>query len=378
MAKFFCSLGKIDKTLLLPLIYILLYTLINIYWEDYPYNVVAFTLEYFGTSIGQILTFFVGFIFNYLKFYKTKKKEPEKNYFRNYSIMFFIDVFYVLSSVLSFFSGNDGEDELSRKIYINDAIEIVVLTIVTHFILRYKYYIHHIICITLIVILAIIIDYELDNFLNINTITLLNSAFYILFDSFIYSYFKYLIEIKYYYFMTVLFIYGIMNLILYIISFSIIWAVQGTNTLMFQFYDFYNEHGIGHIIFRFLFGLIFTGFFVGIIEFMILDKLTPNYVIISFAMGRIPSSLIKSKGINKLIILIVSIIQIFCLLFYLEIFECNFCSLNKNTKRNISLRGESLSFVVNEDDISYKGYYLPEMTRHQENELDEITEKNEE
>ena len=33
-------------------------------------------------------------------------------------------------------------------------------------------------------------------------------------------------------------------------------------------------------------------------------------------------------------------IQILALLFYLEVFELNFCDLNKNTKRNIDLRAK--------------------------------------
>ena len=35
------------------------------------------------------------------------------------------------------------------------------------------------------------------------------------------------------------------------------------------------------------------------------------------------------------------IIQLFVILIYLEILELNFCGLNKNTRRNIHLRGAS-------------------------------------
>ena len=60
--------------------------------------------------------------------------------------------------------------------------------------------------------------------------------------------------------------------------------------------------------------------------------------IIASELGKIPISIILNEGINRWIILIVSIFQIIFLLFYLEIFEFNFCSLNENTKRNISER----------------------------------------
>ena len=48
--------------------------------------------------------------------------------------------------------------------------------------------------------------------------------------------------------------------------------------------------------------------------------------------------LIKDEP-EKLYNLIFFVIQFISLMFYLEIFEFNFCNLNKNTRRNIKLRG---------------------------------------
>ena len=66
-------------------------------------------------------------------------------------------------------------------------------------------------------------------------------------------------------------------------------------------------------------------------------------------MGKIPSSLIKSDGINIGIILVVSIFQIISLLFYTEIFESNFESVNINTKRRISEREKRQTYGDGED-----------------------------
>ena len=112
--------------------------------------------------------------------------------------------------------------------------------------------------------------------------------------------------------------------------------------------------------------MVFVGFSVGIIEFLILDKLTPNYVIISYEMGKIPASIVVTEGVEIWLLLIVSIFQIIGLLFYLEIFEYNFCSLNKNTKRLISIRERNDSEIVNndyEEKISIGGYYISEFTK---------------
>ena len=232
--------------------------------------------------------------------------------------------------------------------------------------MKYKYYIHHIISIALFVILVIFIDIILENFTHTNTITVINSIIYVLSDSLIYSYFKYLIGSKYYYFLDVPFMLGIINVIIHIISFLIILAVQNSNetteTLIILFKEYYNEYGIWHMIFRFLFALILIGFCVGMLEFLILDKLTPNYVIIGYELGKIPATLISTEGVYRWIILAISIFQIISLLFYLEIFEYNFCSLNENTKRSISEREQRLFMVDNDDnEIVFKGYDLSEL-----------------
>ena len=112
--------------------------------------------------------------------------------------------------------------------------------------------------------------------------------------------------------------------------------------------------------------LIFAGFFSYFLEFLILKELTPNYAIISSELGKIPTSIIQNEGINRSIILIVSIFQIIFLLFYLEIFEFNFCSLNENTKRNISEReqrqknDDNNNYNDSDNEIILKGYDITE------------------
>ena len=112
--------------------------------------------------------------------------------------------------------------------------------------------------------------------------------------------------------------------------------------------------------------LIIAGFFSYFLEFLILKELTPNYAIISSELGKIPTSIIQNEGINRWIILIVSIFQIIFLLFYLEIFEFNFCSLNENTKRNISEReqrqkkDENNNYNDSDNEIILKGYDITE------------------
>ena len=73
---------------------------------------------------------------------------------------------------------------------------------------------------------------------------------------------------------------------------------------------------------------------------------------------------------------VLSIFQILSLLFYLEILEYNFCSLNKNTKKSIEDRvnnqlGEGDNY--DDDEIDMKGYDISESIKIQKN-LKEIKE----
>ena len=157
----------------------------------------------------------------------------------------------------------------------------------------------------------------------------------------------------------------------------VILTIQNKNNnhkLIFQVYDIYNQSGFGLIILIFFFSLIFMGGLTGILESFILDKLTPNHVIIFSQLGQIPSDLINFKGYKFWPILFIVILQIFSLLFFLEIFEYNFCSLNKNTQKNILKRQELIDYDFDKDEEIEvgRGYTLKHI------EMEEKFEKKEE
>ena len=112
----------------------------------------------------------------------------------------------------------------------------------------------------------------------------------------------------------------------------------------------------------FFIGIILDGICITLIEFLILDRLSPNYIIIGYELGKIPIILLHDNNMHRWIISIITIIQVFFLCFYLEIFEYNFFSLNRNTKRNIIRRerSESREIKNNEkllkDDEDYPEY----------------------
>ena len=120
------------------------------------------------------------------------------------------------------------------------------------------------------------------------------------------------------------------------------------------------------------------------------DLFGPSIIFVSYEIAKIPVTLISTKGTKKWIALVLSLLQILFILFYLEILEYNFCSLNKNTKKNISEREHRYSIVGNDindnddnNEIEIKGGYdISEALKIQAKvdslkEMNEIFEENE-
>ena len=392
MTNFIISFGTINKKMLIPLIYIILYIFYNIYNFSIEYNEVSLFIDGIGFSVGELLIFFIAQFIKYRRNSKKKKKLFNKQYIKDYLILFLINIFYMIMRLMPFYFLTQDETDAGKykELFINDSLEIIFMTLSTWFFLKYKYYIHHIISIIALVILSIIIDLVLKNFIDTNTSLVFSSIFYVLLDSVIYTYFKYLMEKKYYHFMDILFISGVFDCIIFLLSLTIILLVQNannTNKLIFQFFYFFEKYGLGNIILIFFVGLIARGFILSFLEFKIINDLNPNFMEISYAISKIPSALIDIQGSNRWVVLVISIIQIFFILFYLEILEFNFCSLNKNTKKNIKDREHRLSISENndnydDDEIDLKGYDISGAIKIQEkmaelNEMNEMIEEKE-
>ena len=292
-------------------------------------------------------------------------------------------------SILFIKKDKEEENDKYKDLLIIDALEAVFMTIITYFALKYKYYIHHIISLIIIVILSIIMDIILGNIMHPNTYLVISSILYFLADIFLYVYYKYLMEKRYYHFTDILFILGIFDSVLVFIIFGIILIeqkIRGTYKLIFQFYEYYQKYGVWELTSIFLVGFIPKGLILYLLELKIVDDLNPNFVCISYQISKMPLTIISIKGNIKWVVLVLEILQIFIFLFYLEVLEYNFCSLNKNTKKNIAERGHNQSINSNNNDdesIEIKeGYDIRESFKIQEktkelNEMNEIFEETE-
>ena len=114
------------------------------------------------------------------------------------------------------------------------------------------------------------------------------------------------------------------------------------------------------------------GFLTGLVEALILDRLSPIFVIIGGELGKIPTNIMAIKDYKMWIILVITILQLIILFFYLEIFEYNFCSLNENTKKNILERERKKAEEINDKEINIRGYDISESIKEQEKEMEEM------
>ena len=185
--------------------------------------------------------------------------------------------------------------------------------------------------------------------------------------------------------MDVLLIFAINNFILILAGYAILFGIKKINgvidLIVFELYKRYIESDFPNMTFHFLFGLIFKGFLNYIIIFLILDKLTPNHVIISLILAKI---LVYIYFIAKShlfpILLIFVFFQFLGILFYMEILEFNFCSLNKNTERNILERERLQAFEdnIHDEEIIIEGYDISEILKNQEREMNKEGEERQE
>jgi hypothetical protein len=381
MVKCIFSLGIVDKKLLIPLLNSLNYIVTNIYFHFYPEDDVNIFIYYIGFAIGEIMISLLPYIFKYKNKGKKEKKCTKSNII-DYLFMLLIDLFAIVAkNVTIYFSGDEIND-----INAMEGIEIIIIFFVTAFFFKYKYYIHHIISIAIFIILSIIIDIMLDNYKGHDISSLSANFLYLLFEAVGYCYFYYLLEIKYRHFWNVFLFLGIIDLIIYSFLFStllLIRSVNNNNNFLSKL-ELYKEGKIGYLIFRFLIGIFIGGFFGMILEIKTLSLFSINHIFVCTEISKISEILLNANNLNDWLSIIPFTLQIIILLFYLEIFEYNFCDLNKNTKRNIQLRERNESLNIDDmkgaNIIELKhGYFIydeDEKEHKKENEKEEIEEDN--
>ena len=105
-----------------------------------------------------------------------------------------------------------------------------------------------------------------------------------------------------------------------------------------DFYVYFDEVEVGIIIGKFFLNTVLN-FILYSFAALTLYNFTPDFILISMQLSKFAGVLIGNLS-DRYYYIIFVVLQFFCLLIYLEIIELNFCNLNKNTRRNVQIRGE--------------------------------------
>lgn len=269
---------------------------------------------------------------------------------RDYSILVIIFVVYVFLNIYrtqlmsAFYQQNKSlSNPHNSDLSSFESIELIFITIISFLLLKYKYFIHHIISIIIFIFISFFIDLILDNFPDLfgrGALYIFISFIVVVIDAGDYGYQKYMMDVQFHPYWAVSLTLGIVN---FIIFGSIIIAClhkgkeesfKEKNAMFMSFYTYFDNVSVGTIIVKHILNFILN-FVLNLLRSLTILYFTPDYILISFTISRIINIVMERKAY---VCLVLFVLQFITLMFYLEIFEFNFCGLNKNTKRNIAER----------------------------------------
>jgi len=369
MPEFIIKLGKLDKKLIWTLIYALSLILIYSVNEIFLVNKQHLALSQVGQSIGQIAIILIPVIFCYKDENKTENKTENKCTKKNAKYFSYLILLGLLLNAMIginaiFFKSTSNHHE--SKFCSKEGVEIIFITLITMFFLKYNYFIHHIISIIIFCLVGVFIDSLINNWKQ----EFENKKFYhiimyfaiILVEIFNYCYQKYMMDTLYYNYWNITLANGLSLFVQTGIYFVMILINEKEKS--------FNNLSTGYIVFGFIINVI-LGFFQYLSRILILHYFAPNHMLIAYEIMKIFFVLYLSNDINKWYSMIFFAFQLFILMFYLEILEFNFCKLNENTKRRISERAkiEELDnncerFSVNNNQIDVGAGYTINQTNH--------------
>ena len=327
------TIGLIDKRLFLPFISAAFLIISGYIGEYVPKANSSYYIKGFGTSFGFMLARIIPCVLRY-QTELSPNKNCNKNNIKDYTLFF---VFYGIyrASVLTVHFTEYNTSRISA-LCSNQSIEIISFLVITALFLKYKYYIHNIISLISFCIFSAIIDLISGNLLKIQSIDLLY-IIVIVTEDFFYCYMKYMIDKKYHKYWDIIFFQGVYNFIY--MSIAVIIRIKIDDDASF-IAGYFSEDQIGPVSAIFYFNVFMTGLVQQVLNVLIIYLYSPNHMLIAYVINKIKKILSDKTRTDyyHLFCIIPFVFQILSLLFYLEIFEFNFCNLNVNTKRNIQLR----------------------------------------
>ena len=350
MVKKIIILGELNQKHFLPLL-LAIYQIINkIFNKYYPQNTGNQVFNMYSLSLGMMSIIFIPCIFKLKINQEEKERQIHKRKWWHYPLMMIIYWIYnitkvlIVASKLSSSGINQTMNPFAEVPFVYIGLEMILFTVASIILLKYKYFIHHIISITGFILFGNFSDLILNSYFQIiqySAFSIIIQLLGIIMDVFYYYYQKYMMERLFYPYWRISFIIGV-SLVLFATGYLIYVLVEKdkTNPLIIDskmFYSYFSNKDVGLKVGRQILTFILS-IISSILYTLNIYYFNPNYVLISFQFSKFVDVLMNEKESNKYYFIIFFIFQLFFLMIYLEIIELNFCDLNKNTKRNIELR----------------------------------------
>ena len=333
------SLGRIDK----KLIFIIFVTIVRMIDLVITYEIQDdYSIDIILTFVQEIGSILLGLILLFIFKQKLQKKESKRKSFK-YFIYFLLlrTVKSCYEKIYPYFV-KEKKHKWNNLLNTINGIEIILMTLGTYILLKYKYYIHHYISMIIYCALGIIGDIILGSYSIMNYTFIYIYLIYFINDVMIFCYMKYMMDKLYYHYSEVLLYWGITGFISkFFIYLGLIIHEYEANIdegFFSEIKTYFTEANIFVIIFFQFFYFIFYGGVYFLLIILMLFYLRPNHMIVTDELNVFAGLIFYKERDNKYYTLIPFFFQILALLFYFEILELNFLNLNKNTARNIQNR----------------------------------------
>ena len=350
MVKKIIIFGEINKKHILPLSLAIYQVFNKIFNTYYPKNITNGIFELYSMALGMLSILFLPCIFKIKVTEEEKEREIHKRKWLHYPLLIVIYWIYHLAKLFMVISkvkarGNDETiNPFAESPFAFIGLEMILLTVASIILLKYKYFIHHIISMAGFILFGNFSDLLLGSYSEIikfGAVPIIIQIFGIISDVVYYYYQKYMMEKLFYPYWTISFTAGI-GLALFATAILIYVLVLKEKANPFivdpqRFYSYFNGNDIGlkvgKIILLYILSVVNT-----ILNILNIYYFSPNYILISFQFSKFVDVLINESNSKKYFTIIFFVIQLFFLMIYLEILELNFCNLNQNTKKSIDFR----------------------------------------
>ena len=343
--------GRIDKKLIF-LVFITIIRTINLVIsnevnDDYSNGTFCSLEEEIGPIITSIIMFLI---------FRNRQKDTQENK-RHFKYIIYL---FLMRGVKSCYEKLFPYFEKEKKYKFNNilntvnGVEMILMTVGTFLLLKYKYYKHHIISMIIFCILGIVSDFILGNFFIMNYSYSYIYIPYIINDVMIFCYLKYMMDKLYYHYIEILLHWGLTGFIVKMIIFFALSIHEYKNDIdgiLNGIYTYFHGTSVPIIIFLQFFYYLFDGGIYFLFIVLMLYYLKPNHMIITDEIHVYLGLIFYKDKPNKYYTLISFVLQILALLIYFEIIELNFCDLNLNTIKNIRIRegSEDITSVATRD-----------------------------